>query len=363
MARFVPPFCPNRDCRFHLDSRGWTPKRAGWFARKAHPQQIQRFQCVHCRRSFSSQTFHPTYWLKRPDLLGAVFHRLLGCSAYRQIAREFNVSPATVAGQAERLGRHCLLYQEKHGPKQPLEKIVVDGFESFEFSQYHPIHHNLAVGASSGFLYAHTDAELRRKGRMTPRQRRRRAEIEREFGKPNPRAIENEMVELVKLVAREPGPLALHSDEHPAYPSAFRRLRRSGWTIEHERTPSKQARTHQNPLFPVNLMDLLSRHCGANHKRETIAYSKRRASSAYRLFILQVWRNWMKGFSEKEPDSPTPAEQLGLADRRRTLADVLAHRIFRSRTRLPARLERYYRAEVFTRRFRTNRVHRKRFAD
>jgi hypothetical protein len=39
--------------------------------------------------------------------------------------------------------------------------------------------------------------------------------------------------------------------------------------------------TAQNPLFPVNLADLLLRHSSANHKRETIAFSKRRQGAMY----------------------------------------------------------------------------------
>jgi hypothetical protein len=43
--------------------------------------------------------------------------------------------------------------------------------------------------------------------------------------------------------------------------------------------------TTQNPLFPVNLADLLLRHSSANHKRETLAFSKRRQGTLYRMAI------------------------------------------------------------------------------
>jgi transposase-like protein len=212
--------------------RGWRFKKIGFFRRRASPTRIQRYLCLHCFRSFSSQTFHPTYWLRRPDLLETLFQRTLACSAYRQIARELGVAPSTVARQVERLGRHCLLFQELHRPRGPLqETLVIDGFESFEFSQYHPMHFHVAVGADSHFFYAFTDSELRRKGRMTDRQRRKRKEQEEQYGRPDPRSIEKEMAELVRLVSREPQPLRIHSDEHPAYPRALGRLR--GFEIEH----------------------------------------------------------------------------------------------------------------------------------
>lgn len=66
-------------------------------------------------------------------------------------------------------------------------------------------------------------------------------------------------------------------------------------------TPSTDPRTRANPLFPVNLADLLLRHCGANHRRETIAFSKRRQSAIERLAIFTVWRNTIKWRREKRP--------------------------------------------------------------
>ena len=49
----------------------------------------------------------------------------------------------------------------------PFREIVVDGFESFEYSQYFPIHHHVAVEKGTDFFIHFTDSELRRKGRMT----------------------------------------------------------------------------------------------------------------------------------------------------------------------------------------------------
>ena len=82
-------------------------------------------------------------------------------------------------------------------------------------------------------------------------------------------------------------------------------------TLTHATTRSTVARTPHNPLFPVNLLDLLIRHSSANHKRETIAFSKRRQSAAERLFVLVVWRNYLKSFSERKRDA-TPAQRLGI---------------------------------------------------
>jgi hypothetical protein len=203
-----------------------------------------------CRRSFSTQTFSVTYWLKQPQFLRALFRRVMSCSSYRQIAREFKLAPTTVMRQTERLGRHCLLFQEQFRLRaRPFEALVVDGFESFEYSQYFPLHFHLAVGAESHFLYAFTDSELRRKGRMTPRQKRRRAKLERELGRPDPRSIEKEMANLVDLMPFPHTHPRIFSDDHPAYPRALRRL--PHLAPDHRTVSSLKPRIPQNPLFPV----------------------------------------------------------------------------------------------------------------
>ena len=353
----APPFCPNPGCPFHQDPRGWRFQRKGFFSRQAAPQRIQRYRCSHCRRSFSSQTFSTSYWLRRPELPAVLLLRLLACSAYRQIARELHVSPTTVLRHAARLGRHCLLLHERLRPKAPpTEPVVVDGFESFEFSQYTPVQFHLAVGAASHFAYGFTDSELRRKGRMTEAQRERRAALEAALGRPDPKSIEREMAALLAIVVPpHEARVELRSDEHPAYPRALRRLPDRGF--RHTVTSSRAPRTVHNPLFPVNLLDLLIRHSSANHKRETIAFSKRRQSAAERLAILLVWRNTMKSFSEKRRDA-TPAQRLGLLPRRLTVEDVLAERLFPSRIVLPPRWAAYYWREIPTRRIANPARHR-----
>ncbi|MCA9504459.1 MAG: hypothetical protein KC616_15320, partial [Myxococcales bacterium] len=82
----------------------------------------------------------------------------------------------------------------------------------------------------------------------------------------------------------------------------------------------------------VNLSDLLIRHSSANHKRETIAFSKRRQSALYRLAIWSVWRNYVKDRSENRRRG-TPAEALGIGTKALSVREVLARRLFPGRTR------------------------------
>jgi hypothetical protein len=357
----APPFCPNPACRFHRgDKQLWRYEKFGTYERQTPPLVVQRYRCVTCRRTFGDQTFRVTYWLRRADLLRPVFHRLLGCSGFRQIAREFDVSPQTIARLSARLGRHCLLYHEAHRPHGPIrEPLSLDSFESFEYSQYHPTSYHLAAGKESHFTYGFTVSELRRKGRMTERQRERRRVLEHQLGRPNPKAVEEDVAALLAIVAPTPQVLRLHSDEHAAYPRAVRRV--THLTVRHETISSRAGRTPLNPLFPVNLLDLLIRHSGANHKRETIAFSKRRASAIERLAVFLVWRNWIKSFSERRRGA-SAAMRLGVVPERKTLDDVLGARLFPSRILLPWSWRPYYWRTLRTRAIARCVVHRRRYA-
>jgi transposase-like protein len=353
-----PPFCPNPECDSHGDPATWRFKKKGFFERARGPRRVQRYRCQHCGRNFSSQTFSPSYWLKRPDLLHPLFWRVLACSGLRQIAREFAVRHATVQRQVERLGRHCLLMHEALRPRVPREPLVLDGFRSFESGHYWPFDLNLLVGPSY-FVYGFNAAELRRSGTHTERQRARRQALETRFGRPDPFATRRAVEELVARVVPEGAAAEIHSDDHPAYPQALRRLRRR--TLQHRTISSRAARIPQNPLFPVNLADLLLRHGGANHKRKTIAFSKRRQGALYRAAIWVVWRNYVGWRSERRRDPP-PGVAIGAIARWLTVRDILGERRFPWRAALTSWLVRCYFGRIPTRCLPAAREHRLRYA-
>ena len=341
-----PPFCPNPSCDSRKKPGPWRYKKKGFFLRDQKPDRIQRYVCHHCGRNFSSQTFETSYWLRRPELLEPVFHRLLGCSALRQIARELQVSHSTIQRLSERLGRHCLLFHERLRPRgSPTEPLVLDGFRSFEHSQYWPMDLNLLVGVSH-YVYGCNDVELRRSGTMRPAQKVKRRILEGKYGRPDPQATRKRVEELLRRVVPPNGSAVIRSDEHQAYPRAMKRL--PDRRIRHETTSSKASRTPRNPLFPANLADLLLRHCGANHKRETIAFSKRRQGILYRAAIFIVWKNYIKSRSENRRDAP-PAQSLGLIQRALTIGDILVSRLFPDREKISGWLSECYFARIETR--------------
>ena len=237
---WTPPFCPNPRCDSHAAPGTWRWKRKGFHERLHGPRRVQRYVCRSCRRNFSSQTFSTTYWLKIPYRLAPLFHRLVGCSALRQIAREFALSHSTVQRQAERLGRHCLLFLEASRPKSgPTEPLVLDGLRTFEHSQYWPFDLNLLVGASH-YVYGFNDAELRRSGTLRPSQRAKRAELEAAHGLPDPQATRQAVEELFDVhverinivkVQSKPKRRGLFKGTRPGWKKAIVQVR-EGETIE-----------------------------------------------------------------------------------------------------------------------------------
>ena len=73
----------------------------------------------------------------RPDIYPQLLTKTVGCMANRQIARDLGVAPATVDRQLGRLGRHCMLFHARlMADARPIRDVVIDGFVTFEKSQY-----------------------------------------------------------------------------------------------------------------------------------------------------------------------------------------------------------------------------------
>ena len=349
---FVPPHCPNRQCRFYTPRPDWPVVRDGLYRRSSDGRAFQRFRCRHCRRRFSTRTFAPDYWLKLRDQFRRIAQFSTEGPGLRQSARLLGVSPSTVGRHLARAGRHCLLLHQELRRDQPRpEPLVIDGFETFEFSQFFPFHLNLAVGGESWLIYHFTDSPLRRKGAMTPGQKQRREELESTLGRPDPKAVEKGIRELLRTtLPRESETVVhLHSDDHPAYQRAIRQVRRDPVTprLRHHVTSSTERRTTSNPLFPVNLADLLLRHGQAGHRRETIAFCKRRQGALERAAVFAVWRNAIKRRREKEPGR-TAAMAAGILDRPWRWEDVFRSRKFPRRKLLPGCWWEYYWRRVKT---------------
>jgi hypothetical protein len=373
-SRFVPPYCPNTACLHHPLSRSQTGPRLelrlglglallpqseleskskapvegsatrfwshhGWRKTRVFPYRVRCFRCRLCLKRFSRSSFQLTCALKRPKLATRRIFELFttGCSL-REIGRRLQCSEHLVRIRLARLSQWALLRHTQLCERLELdEPVAYDGLENFAHSQYEPNHINQLVGRHSLFIYDFGFCPLNRKGRMSPRQKTRLRQLEKEHGRFDPQAVRiNTRQVLSRALARLRGKglkkkttaLELHSDEHFHYRQVIHE------DLGHEPivwvpTSSKLGRTYRNRLFAVNHSDLLIRQHVAAFRRETIAFAKRHERMIERFVLFLSWKNYFRPQMVRrqklkpQAHTHTPAMALGLTQRPMTF-----HRFF-----------------------------------
>jgi transposase-like protein len=305
---FRPPFCPRRECPEHRRSSPGFRFRLHASYRVQGGRTVQRYRCMTCGKTFSKNAFSVKYWLKRPELLLPVAAGLQGGSAHRQIARTLGCAPSTVTRLAARIGRHCMLLLERalQSIDPPLtEAIVLDHFETFEFTQDFPFGVATAVGSASWFVYAIDPAPHRRTGRRSPAQQKR---LDRRPARQHHGGYEASSLRMIRRLLSlngDAGTLKLIADDHPAYRAAVARLDEPD-RVQLETRPnpkrgpkgsprSSEAVARDQALFPADLLHALCRHSLAAHKRQTIAFGRRLNALMERFFVFIAWRNFVPG--------------------------------------------------------------------
>jgi transposase-like protein len=306
MKPFNPPFCGSPKCRNHKP-RGAQPYAEfiawGSYSTKAFGE-VPRYRCTHCGKTFSRQTFRPNYYAKRVISYEDIARRLSSCESLSAIGRAHSASTDTISNRISRASRQALAFESAQAScRRPDEDLAADGFESFCCSQYFPNNITILVGSSSQFVYAADHATMRRKGRMTDKQKARRAGVDRVF-RPDPQGIEKSFARVAQESLRvlsdgNRAGLTLWTDEHKAYPRAISAspclsaLRACG-RIRHCCISSRAARTQANPLFSVNYLDRELRKDLHEHVRETVCFGRNVNRQMERLNLYLWWHNYKK---------------------------------------------------------------------
>jgi transposase-like protein len=375
LQHFKPPFCPRRECPQHTRTEeGFRYKKDGHYSLK-RGTRVQTFRCKTCGKRFSQRAFSLAYYRKRPEVIRPVAAGLQAGSAHRQIARTIGCAPSTVTRLSAHLGRHSmlLLFRALAALAGQLdEPVVLDYLETFELTQDLQLGVATPVGARSWFVFVVDPAPHARTGRRSPAQERRlrkRAKRQTRGGYP---ASARRVLDLLLPLCPEGRRLHLIRDEHPSYTRAIKRHPRSD-EIESEchsnppRGPKGSPRTaraiaRDRAMFPVDLLHGLLRHSLAAHRRETIAFGRRLNAIIERLFLAAIWRNFVKGVSERKADPTTPAMRIGLTDRPWRWERVLSRRLFPDREKLAGTWLDLYRRDWITTELPSNARHRKVFA-
>lgn len=182
-----------------------TIKKSFYFVRHSRTH-IRRYFCKDCLKSFSSRTFSPTYWQKKPFLNAPIYSLLMSGNTQRGAARLLHCSKNTVNHKLQWLS----MYQPQVIPKPSLH-LQIDEMESIEHTKLKPITIPLCVDEHYQILGVQTGS-LKAKGHL--------ARIsEQKYGfREDQRAFALKAL-LLKLKSElKVSPKTITTDSHPLYP-------------------------------------------------------------------------------------------------------------------------------------------------
>jgi hypothetical protein len=196
--------------------------------------------------------------------------------------------------------------------------------ESFELSRNQPVTVPVLIHRETFFLVAAAVGPIRRKGRLSERQRRKLGEHESLHGRRPSRsaAAVRRVLASLRPLSEPISPLILDTDRKALYGRLGRELFGERF---HWRTHSAcERRDRSSPLFPINHTNARLRHFLARLRRRSWCVSKRRSALKEHLAMATLWSNYCRGITNRT--GTTPAQALGLAQRAYRAEEVLAWR-------------------------------------
>jgi transposase-like protein len=344
LLRSTPPYCANPKCEWHQPE---VAEREGRFVRNGkktisrYPYVSVRFKCHKCKKTFSSSFFTLNYRDRERDTYEEIFDLKWKGWSYRQIAEHLKLSLDTVLRRAQKMARRGILIQAKLMEKVIIdEPVVFDGIENFCFSQYDPNNINHVVGSQTYFLYDFNFSPMNRKGRMSPRQKLKKKQLENKHGRYPKASIHAATKRIFQRLQRKSmTELVLHTDNHYAYRDVLKKLPKKP-PITHLITPAKNTRNYKNALFAINHMDMLTRHHSSAFKRETIAFRKHTIAMQEDFALQMIGKNFLRSiFVKKHKRDPStnvesPAMRVGIATKIQTFTEFYKTRVTTAQVKL-----------------------------
>ncbi len=320
---FTPPFCPNRLCAQSRWPRPGFARRHGRFVSRTLGRGVSRFLCTGCGKSFSSSTFRFSYRQKKPHVDALLMRLVCSGVSLRGAARLLSINPKTVHLKLLRLSRHSrklhLALLERGGLTGHFQ---LDELETFESNRFQPLMVPVLIEKNVYFVVATAASPLRRKGRLSPQQRRRLREHEARHGRRPSRSDAAVRRCLASLARSARGVVPLDSDRKPSYGRIARRLLKD--RLVHVTHDAEAPRNRLNPLFPINHANAMLRYCLARLRRRSWCVTKRRVWLERALDMYAGWLNYCRGITIRTRTSP--AQALGLAKRRLSIDEWLSWR-------------------------------------
>lgn len=318
--RFQPPRCPYTDCSTARIGAPFRWRHRGHYVRRCDARRVQRFECLACRRRFSTQSFRLDFRLHRPWISYRLWPLFVSKVTHRQSARMLGTSRKTVAHRLRLLGDHCRGFQRQRLRRGEIRgSFQLDELETYEFDRRRgPVSMPVLVESESLFVVDCRVASLP--------SRERRPISNTGAGSPGVvRRRNTSNLAVARCLARLRACVAsgtrvrLRSDSKPSYRKIVSQT--LGPTCVHS-IVSHRHRGRRRALFAVRHTLAMLRDGISRLVRRTWAASKRRTNLARHAWIWIVWRNFARGVTNRDVRT-TPAMRLGLEDRRWSVARLL----------------------------------------
>lgn len=186
--------------------------RKGYYFVKILRTKKRRYQCSSCNHNFSNQSFHSTYYQKRPDLNHKLFLLLVSGNTQQRCAELLGCSATTVARKFQWLS----LYKYKAQPEAAkIQHIQIDEMESIEHTKLKPLTIPLCVSGNFEILGLSV-GKIPAKGYLAEISKIKYGSRENEREK-----VLHELFISLKTELKIT-PLTITTDAHPLYPKLIK---------------------------------------------------------------------------------------------------------------------------------------------
>ena len=261
----------------------------GYYFVKILRTRKRRYQCKNCKCTFSNQTFHNTYYQRRPDLNEKVFVLLVSGNTQQRTSELLKCSPTTVARKLL-----WLAFNKKGQSFVQSEHIQIDEMESIEHTKLKPLTIPICVSSTYKILGLNV-GKIPAKGHLAEISKKKYGarENEREL------ALRELLLNLRDVLQIKP--LTITTDSHPLYPKLIREyfpnsahisiLSRSMKERKRELIHHKVTKKVFDPLFALNQRCAKIRSDIRRMTRRSWCTTKKIENLKKHLSLYQIYNN------------------------------------------------------------------------
>lgn len=288
------PHCPNPSCKHHINpkKRRFYIKK-GYFITRWNHQRVPRYQCLHCRKGFSSHTFYRTYRQKKPYLNETIFKFYTSAITQRRLAKVLGVNLKTVVRKFLFLAENAeLIHLEKLSRKEfDVTYSQFDEMLTFEHTRLKPISIALAVQKKDSKLIAIQVAQSHYQGLLS-------SVAFKKYGLREDQSHEARRQVLTTLQSQITSSCRLITDAKPVYrtdvasylPSAeLVQVKNRGGRLK--RLLNAKRRNVKDPMFELNLVAAKIRHDLSRMARKVWVTTKRQDRLQKHLLLFLASQN------------------------------------------------------------------------